>query len=199
MEIKRINFEYIEEFVEYLTNLVYDDEDMFITVVAKYNEMHQILEDIIASEEVYLESIHFDDIDVAGCNEDYCLSMNLERDKICIKCTPLKVDRKYTNPCGDNTYLFPNISSDITFLCEGSNIYLVNIAEDEECNGCDHECFCNCPKNETCVECSVGEDEDIHGFTASKSDDDGYYSFSFYTSNTLSKEDIHSMLKKYGF
>ena len=54
-------------------------------------------------------------------------------------------------------------------------------------------------KNEKSTGCFKSEDFDTHGFTASRGDDNGYYSFSYYTSDSLSEEDIHSMLKKFGF
>ena len=43
------------------------------------------------------------------------------------------------------------------------------------------------------------DDGELHGFTASKSTGSGYHSYSFYTSDNLSKSDIHDMLKEFGF
>ena len=57
-------------------------------------------------------------------------------------------------------------------------------------------------KNEdedTLVEYSDDKDGDTHGFTASRSDENGYYSYSFYTSEKLDKNDIQKMLKDMGF
>ena len=51
---------------------------------------------------------------------------------------------------------------------------------------------CKCDK---CVEYSKDDDGDIHGFTASKSDEDGYVCYSFYTSENLMKNDIEDILK----
>lgn len=49
------------------------------------------------------------------------------------------------------------------------------------------------------VEYSEDTDGDTHGFTASRSDENGYYSYSFYTSEKLDKNDIQKMLKDMGF
>lgn len=49
------------------------------------------------------------------------------------------------------------------------------------------------------VEYSEDKDGDTHGFTASRSDENGYYSYSFYTSEKLDKNDIRKMLKDMGF
>lgn len=52
---------------------------------------------------------------------------------------------------------------------------------------------------DTLVEYSDDKDGDAHGFTASRSDENGYYSYSFYTSEKLDKNDIQKMLKDMGF
>lgn len=52
---------------------------------------------------------------------------------------------------------------------------------------------------DTLVEYSDDRDGDTHGFTASRSDENGYYSYSFYTSEKLDKNDIQKMLKDMGF
>lgn len=54
-------------------------------------------------------------------------------------------------------------------------------------------------EDDTLVEYSDDKDGDTHGFTASRSDENGYYSYSFYTSEKLDKNDIQKMLKDMGF
>lgn len=43
------------------------------------------------------------------------------------------------------------------------------------------------------------ENGNAHGFTASRSDGDSYMSYSYYSSDELSHEDIQKMLKAFGF
>lgn len=50
-----------------------------------------------------------------------------------------------------------------------------------------------------CVEYSKDKDGDMHGFTASRSDGNSYYSYSVYTSDKLSSRDIQSLLKRLDF
>ena len=49
------------------------------------------------------------------------------------------------------------------------------------------------------VHLSDDNDGNTHGFTASKSDGDSYVSYSYYTSDDLSQDDIQKMLKAFGF
>lgn len=68
--------------------------------------------------------------------------------------------------------------------------------EDDERNG---DCE-NCPAHDgTYLHTSKDEDGNTHGFTASRSDGDSYMSYSYYSSDELSHEDIQKMLKAFGF
>lgn len=63
----------------------------------------------------------------------------------------------------------------------------------------DNDCE-NCPAHdETYLHTSEDEDGNTHGFTASRSDGDSYVSYSYYSSDELSHEDIQKMLKAFGF
>ena len=59
-----------------------------------------------------------------------------------------------------------------------------------------YECECEVCKTK-CNELSIGEDS--HGFSISKSDDNGYSSYSFYSSEKIDKNDIEKILKIIGF
>ena len=59
-----------------------------------------------------------------------------------------------------------------------------------------YECECEVCKTK-CNELSI--DEDSHGFSISKSDDNGYSSYSFYSSEKIDKNDIEKILKIIGF
>ena len=68
--------------------------------------------------------------------------------------------------------------------------------EDNECDGKCENCSAH---DETYLYTSEDEDGNTHGFTASKSDGDSYMSYSYYSSDELSHEDIQKMLKAFGF
>lgn len=58
-------------------------------------------------------------------------------------------------------------------------------------------------KAENALESHIGytkdEDDNMHGFTASRSTDNAVYTYSFYTSDKLSDDMIRAMLKDFGF
>ena len=195
-----INFEYVEDFTDYIYDMVADDEDLFVAVVAKFEEAQKILKSAMAYGNVNFDYLHIESPLMAGYEDEYVLDFWMNDETLEIGCEPLKRDGEYINPCGDITFIFDNVSSKVIPLCEGSEVYFVETEEEDECNeDCHACCECDCRKDNVFVECSTDNGGDTHGFTASKSDDSGYYSFSYYTTDKLSNEDIRSMLKEYGF
>ena len=193
-----VNFEYIEDFVDYLTEKVEDNDELFATVVCKFEEAKDIIKYLMIVGDVDFENIYLESPDERGYEDEFCIELWYNDDVINFSCNPLKVDGKYDDPRGDETYLISNCSSKIIPLCEGSDLYFVNIEEeyDEECDEC---CCCDCRCDDSRVEYSKTDDGELHGFTASKSTGDVYHSYSFYTSDNLSKSDIYDILKEFGF
>lgn len=198
---KDINFEYIEEFVDYVIEEVENDEDAFVTVIAKFNEAKEILKNIIAYEDVNFESLQIESPIMDNYCDEFVISLWINDGVLEVGCEKLKDDDGcYTNPCGDVVFMLDDCSSKIIPLCEDSDLYFVNIEDECDCDEeCDKYCPCDCHCGDSCVEYSKTDDGELHGFTASRSTGNRYHSYSFYTSDNLSKSDIHDMLKEFGF
>ena len=196
-----MNFEYIEDFVDCVLSEVENDEDAFVTVIAKFDEAKEVLKGIMTYDDVNFESLQIESPIMDNYCDEFVISLWMNDGVLEIGCEKLKDEEGcYTNPCGDVVFLFSNCSSKIIPLCEGSDLYFVNIEDECDCDEeCDECCPCDCHCNDSCVEYSKTDDGDIHGFTAIKSAGNGYHSYSFYTSDNLSKSDIHDMLKEFGF
>lgn len=198
---KDINFEYIEEFVDYVINEVENDEDAFVTVIAKFDEAKEILKNLMLYEDVDFDFLEIEDPIMDNYYDEFVIFLWMNDGVLEIGCEKLKDDEgDYINPSGDIVFMFDNCSSKIIPLCEGSDLYFVNIEDDCDCEEeCDEYCHCDCHCGDSYIEYSKTDDGELHGFTASKSTDNGYHSYSFYTSDNLSKKDIHDMLKEFGF
>lgn len=82
---------------------------------------------------------------------------------------------------------------------DNSNItILFGICEDEEYKECEYQCRCGCNKDTT-INYSTDKDGETHGFTASKSDGNSYYSYSYYTDSILDKDIVRDLLGEFGF
>ena len=169
MKNQDLEFEYIEEFVDYVMDRFDEDDDLFITVISKFNNMRDIIKDLIS----YCDDINFDRIDITApkscCYKDeYYLSLWIDDGVINIDCFPLKMDGDYISPCGDIIYLFDDSSSKIIPLCDSGDLYYVSISDEDDiqCSCCqDNDCVCG---DRATVDYSKYEDGDLHGFTASK-------------------------------
>lgn len=171
MKSNDINFEYIEEFVDYLVEKVEDNDELFATVVCKFNEAKEIIKYLMMFEDIDFENIYLESPDEKGYTDEFCMEFWYNDGIINFSCDPLNVNGKYENPCGDETYLFDDCSSKIIPLCEGSKLYFVSI--DDEC---DCECPCDCHKEDKELSTTEKSHYSINGKSVSKEEFDKKYS-----------------------
>lgn len=100
-----------------------------------------------------------------------------------------KTDIFYIDMDGD-------IEQNIIDYCVNEDKEVILFGQEDNCDGDCENCNCH---NETYLHTSEYEDGNTHGFTASKSDGDSYMSYSYYSSDELSHEDIQKMLKAFRF
>lgn len=168
MKNKDLNFEYIEEFVDYLVEKVEDNDELFATVVCKFNEAKEIIKYLMMFEDIDFENIYLESPDEKGYKDEFCMEFWYNDGVVNFSCDPLKVNGKYENPCGDETYLFNDCSSKIIPLCEGSKLYFVNIEGE-----CDCEYPCECHKEDKGL--STTSSYTINGKSVSKEEFDKKY------------------------
>lgn len=174
MKNKDLNFEYIEDFVDHILDRVVGNEGLFISVVAKYDEMKEVIKNIMLYDDVNFEKLELTTPLVNEYEDEYVLELFYENGNVEFNCMPLKVDGKYENPCGDEIYLFDNCSSKIIPLCEGSKLYFVDIENDCDCDeDCDCECSCDCHKEDK--EIAPTSSYTINGNPVSKQEFDKKY------------------------
>ena len=171
MKSKDINFEYIEEFVDYLVEKVEDNDELFATVVCKFNEAKEIIKYLMMFEDIDFENIYLESPDEKGYTDEFCMEFWYNDGVVNFSCDPLKVNGKYENPCGDETYLFDDCSSKIIPLCEDSKLYFVSI--DDEC---DCECLCDCHNEDKELSTTEKSYYSINGESVSKEEFDKKYS-----------------------
>ena len=99
-----------------------------------------------------------------------------------------------------------NCNSKLLSKVETEHLYDVHIEDEYDndincCECCDpdyDECWgCSNFMNHDDDSCEIDE-KDCHGFTASKSDDDGYHSISFYSTERVDHDDMMDLLRIFG-
>jgi hypothetical protein len=166
-----------------------NNDETFTSVIGTYAGIRAFIKELMAYDEVDFDSLVISDPEYENYYDAYVVDIRSNDGEILFCCEPAKRDGKYINFMGDVLYLLDGVKQAVLNTCEYDEMYFVIIGEDEYENDC----------NECCVECSKTENGDIHGFTVSKSDDNGYYSFSFYSSDVLGDDTVRRMLDKHGF
>ena len=181
----------IEDIISiYINRLYHTDKTVGVIVTKEIAEY--ILDSLIRLDETSIKEI--DLVDYMNIDE-YLVSVD---NNGVITVVPIedfgildKTDIFYIDMDGD-------ISQDIIDYCVNEDKEVVLFGQEDDC-----DCDCkNCPANdETYLHTSEDKDEDgnAHGFTVSRSDGDSYMSYSYYSSDELSHEDIQKMLKAFGF
>ena len=196
---------YFEDFVDLACDIVdkYDalnsiEEYRDIAIIAKYEEARQIIKELMCIG-YDLHSIVMHYVEYDGYEFEYIIS--LYDDEIWVE--PMMRDSGYITDDSPIMYVLDNCSSKVIPYCKGKRVYEVSLGicdEDScepmcgsECCGC---CDCDCDENESYpheVDYEDDKSDNMHGFNVNKSDDNGYYSYSFYSTDKNLVEQIAKM------
>lgn len=195
--IKTLHFENYEGFAcavsDTYDRIKSDDKYNSIDVVAKYEDAKEIIRELIGIGYGIAFIDKFGNLEWDGYDDAFVISLLDDE----IWCEPVRRDKGYIFIEADVVYIFGDCNSKIIPKIESDEVYEVGIGEDyDDCDGDCENCDCH---NDTYLHTSEDEDGNTHGFTASRSDGDSYMSYSFYSSDELSHEDIQKMLKAFGF
>lgn len=159
---KNLNFDFIEDFVDYITERVYCDEDgLSVSVVAKFRDMKPILEDIMGC----VDKVNFEKIDITapimnGCEDEYVLDILLDSDdSIFFGVEPAIRDGEYLDVSNDEVYIFEDCNAKLAKSCdEYLDVYIVHIGEDDKFEDECDECECpECKAKRELAECDETE------------------------------------------
>lgn len=189
----------------------YSEEDYFVAVIGRYNEIRKIMKEILMFDtDIGIGDVELRPKDSNGYTDEYILSVENVDGEVNVCCEPIKAEDEYLLSYADEMYILNNCSSKLLPYCSADMIYFTTIGEfedscgsDNNCETCNAECNCTCctkcGSEDSFINYSTDEDGELHGFSASKSDDGDYYSYSFYTNKSIHKNDIIEILKEIGF
>lgn len=195
--IKTLYFKDYEKFACVMSDtydrVTSDDDYNSVNVVAKYEDAKEIIRELvgIGYDIAFINELAAPEWD--GYDDAFVISLLDDE----IWCEPVKRKDGYIFVEADVVYIFDDCNSKIVPKVESDEIYEVEIGNEyDDCDGDCKNCDCH---DDTYRHTSEDEDGNTHGFTASKSDGDSYMSYSYYSSDELSHEDIQKMLKAFGF
>lgn len=179
----------IDDVLDIFINRLYHT-DKIVGIVVNKEVAEYILDELVKIDETSIK-----EVDLVNYMEvdEYLVSVD---DDGYITCVPIedfvvldKTDIFYIDMDGD-------IKQDIIDYCVNDDKEVILFGQEDDCDGDCKNCNCH---DETYLHTSEDEDGNTHGFTASRSDGDSYMSYSYYSSDELSHEDIQKMLKAFGF
>lgn len=198
------NFENIKDLVAYMFEKLDGEEP--VSVVADKDLIVSIMKELLDYDDIILDIC---DINSFEYDSEYLVSL---RDEIDTDYYHVSVEQiynyereKYFGTDGYVLFHEDVNSKALIDMQNNKNIEMSGhdwfvIGEDEETfDGESCKVGVENKLSEKCVEYSKDKDGDMHGFSASRSDGNSFYSYSVYTSDKLSVKDIQSLLQEAGF
>lgn len=179
----------VEDIIDiYISRIYHTDKTVGIIVNKEFAEyiMGNLLDfdDTSVKEIDLVDRLNTNEYLVSVDNDGYVTVLPIEEFKIIDK-----TDIFYIDMDGD-------IEQNIIDYCVNEDKEVILFGQEDNCDGDCENCNCH---DDTYLHTSEDEDGNAHGFTASRSDGDSYMSYSYYSSDELSHEDIKKMLKAFGF
>lgn len=181
-----INVDEYEDIIDILLNRLLNTEKTVGIVVNK--EFAEYITSILLKiPETSIKEIDF--IDWYNINE-YLVYINNDG-----YVTAIPIDDKVALDNADIIYINMDgdIKQDVIDYCVNEDKEVILFGLTDDCN-CDGDCE-NCIGHDYDV--YKLDDDYMHGFTASKTDDNSYVSYSYYTTEDLSDKDIEKILKAF--
>lgn len=181
-----INVDEYEDIIDILLNRLLNTEKTVGIVVNK--EFAEYITSILLKiPETSIKEIDF--IDWYNVNE-YLVYINNDG-----YVTAIPIDDKVVLDNADIIYINMDgdIKQDVIDYCVNEDKKVILFGLTDDCN-CDGDCE-NCIGHDYDV--YKLDDDYIHGFTANKTDDSSYVSYSYYTTEDLSDKDIEKILKAF--
>lgn len=179
----------VEDIIDiYISRIYHTDKTVGIIVNKEFAEyiMGNLLDfdDTSVKEIDLVDRLNTNEYLVSVDNDGYVTVLPIEEFKIIDNTDILYIDMD-----GD-------IEQNIIDYCVNEDKEVILFGQENDCDGDCENCSAH---DETYLHTSDDENGNTHGFTASRSDGDSYMSYSYYSSDELSHEDIQKMLKVFGF
>lgn len=178
-----ICIEDMTEIVDIIANEAYDlDEYGSVSVIAFYEDMAEILKELLAYEDFMVGNIELYDFEFTNYDKEYIMTMNNDL-KIWIQ--PMFDGERYIKYEADKVFIADDCHSSVaTFnFNQKADTYCFGYAEEKEICECE-DCQC-----EYC-------DDETHGFSVTSSDQYGISTYSFYSTDLGLVKEFAERFKK---
>ena len=192
--LKDLSFGSTEKFCELVDDVISDSENEIVDIVAKYDDVKEILKELV----YYGRELEFVELEPAewnGYDKEYSISVFDNK----VSCEKLWHEDRYYGSDAEIVFFMEDVNSKvIKSYPECSKMYEVHIKDDEDEFECDEDCD-NCLLNDDNTDISIArEDDGMHGFTVTQSDEHGCSSYSYYSTDTIDGYTLERLLDIFG-
>ena len=171
-----IHFDYIDELREEILDRLNEDDEAFISVIGKYDDIRTFIKEFMSYDEVEFESLVINGPECNNHYDEYIVDIWNNDGEILFGCEPAKRDGRYINFEGDILYLLDNVKQAVLNTCEYDEIYFVIIGESDYDKECDENCPCDCRNEDKELSTTEKSHYSINGKSVSKEQFDKKYS-----------------------
>ena len=176
--MERLEFNNYEEFAREVADtfddIHYDDDFNDIAIIAHYDDAKHIIREILCLG-YDLNSIELKDPELGYDDVPYVISVCGIDSEYEVWCEPMVRDNgEYIDDESSIIYVLDNCSSEVLKHLDSECIFEVGIGDECSCD----ECECACKKD-----IHVEADGDMHGFSVNHSGENGWSSYSFYSTD----------------
>lgn len=176
----RIEFGYICELAElmdtYITTNISENEYPIVSVYGNYEIVKTLIESLVMLGNPIGSILELEEFEMSHYNKEFVVYLTEDG----VTCEKTWHKDCYYNGGGDISFIYEDCSSKLLSHIDSEVMYEFAIGEcedDEECD-CD-ECQCACTDKEIAIE----KDGDMHGFSVNQSGENGWSSYSFYSTD----------------
>lgn len=172
----RLDFGFPFDLAGTITTLLGDMNNDYpvISVYGKYDVIKDILEDLIASGVSIVNEIELQDYDVAHYDKEFVLY--LTTDGVNVEKTYDVESDTYLSGSADISFIREDCSSKLIKYVDSKTVYEFGYDEEDDFDCSECECAC-------CKDIHIETDGDMHGFSVNHSGENGWSSYSFYSTD----------------
>ena len=185
------NFESFEDLAFEVVEKMQCVEDS-IDIIAFYDDAREIIRELILTGACTIGSMELHDPEWSGYDKEFYITVSkCFDDEWTIWCEPAmrENETEYIYGEADICYLLDNCSSRIIPRIKSSVLYETSIVDEDEG-------ICMCPECQKEHMMQSGIEDDMDGITYTSTDENGYYSISFYSNNQDRMKDMFEAIKK---
>lgn len=154
-----------------------DDDFFTISVVSHYNIIKDIINYLAKNTGLVLCNLELEEPTYRDYEDEYILTVDSNGE---IWCQKAKVDGRYVHVEDNITFVHSDVNSKFVIINKDECLIEFDFGSEEE-TVCDRNECCGCCECGNAI--AIESDDNMHGFIVNRSDENSYYSYSFYSTD----------------